>query len=89
MRAARILSPTRALEADSTYAKAAVGLERVTAQGAASDTSAVDVPALARQFQAEIEQWRTRPVTGDSVAKLVDSTGQVDSTQMARDSVAE
>ena len=28
----------KALEADSTYAKAAVGLERVTAHGAASDT---------------------------------------------------
>ena len=56
----------------------------------------MDVPALARQFQAEIEQWRTRPVTGDSVAKPVDSTGRVDSagqavdsTPMARDSVAE
>jgi predicted Zn-dependent protease len=95
----------KALEADSTYAKAAVGLERVTAHGAASDTAAVDVPALARQFQAEIEQWRTRPVTGDSVAKPVDSTRRVDSvdsstaagsssetvdsTQMARGSVAE
>jgi predicted Zn-dependent protease len=80
----------KALEADSTYAKAAVGLERVTAQGAVSDTSAVDVPALAREFQAEIEQWRTRPVTGDSIAKPVDSTGRVDSVDsMARDSVAE
>jgi predicted Zn-dependent protease len=95
----------KALEADSTYAKAAVGLERVTTQGAASDTAAVDVPALAREFQAEIEQWRTRPVTGDSIAKPGDSTGRVDSvdsstaagsssqagdsTQMTRDSVAE
>jgi predicted Zn-dependent protease len=86
----------KALEADSTYTKAAVGLERVTAHGAVSDTSTVDVPALARGFQAEIEQWRTRPVTGDSIARPADSTGQtgspsqaVDSTQMARDSVAE
>jgi tetratricopeptide (TPR) repeat protein len=86
----------KALEADSTYAKAAVGLERVTAQGTVSDTSTVDVPALARAFEAQIEQWRTRPVTGDSVAKLVDSTGHVDSTgqapdstPMARDSVVE
>ncbi len=55
-----------ALQADSTYEKAAVGLARVSANGAVSDTSSVDVAALSREFQAEIEQWRTRAVTADS-----------------------
>ena len=77
----------KVLEADSTYTKAAVGLERVTAHGAVSDTSTADVPGLAREFESEIAQWRTRPVTGDSVAKPADSSSQaVDSTPMARDS---
>ena len=74
-----------ALEADSTYGKAAVGLARVNAHGAESDTSSVDVTALSRQFQAEIEQWRTRTVTADS-AKAADS---VDTGEMTRDSVSQ
>jgi predicted Zn-dependent protease len=72
-----------ALQADSTYGKAAVGLARVNAHGAASDTSTVDVAALSRQFQAEVEQWRSRAVTADSMQ-------QVDSAEaggMVRDSV--
>jgi len=52
----------------------------VTAHGAVSDTSVVDVTALARAFQAEIEQWRSRPVTADSSTKAGDSTRSVDST---------
>jgi tetratricopeptide (TPR) repeat protein len=71
----------KAIEADSTYTKAAVGLERVTAHGAVSDTSTVDVAALARAFEDDVAQWRTRPVV-DSVAQ------KVDSTPMARDSVS-
>jgi predicted Zn-dependent protease len=72
-----------ALQADSTYGKAAVGLARVNAHGAESDTSSVDVATLSREFQAEVEQWRSRTVTADS-------TQQVDSAQaggMVRDSV--
>ena len=65
-----------ALAADSTYAKAAVGLERVKVHGAESDTSTVDVAALSREFQAQVEQWRTRAVTADSTP----------SAQMVRDS---
>ena len=68
-----------ALAADSSYTKAAVGLERVKAHGAASDTTSVDVAALSREFQAEVEQWRTRTVTADSTT--VDST-KVDSTKV-------
>jgi predicted Zn-dependent protease len=55
-----------ALAADSTYGKAATALERVTAHQAVSDSGSVDPAELSRQFQAAIEQWRTRPVTGDS-----------------------
>jgi tetratricopeptide (TPR) repeat protein len=75
-----------ALQADSTYEKAAVGLERVKSNGAVSDTSSVDVAALSREFQAQVEQWRTRAVTTDSV----DSTRVTDSVPpMARDSSAQ
>ena len=66
-----------ALQADSTYTKASVGLARVNAHGAESDTASVDVAALSREFQAEVEQWRTRAVAADS-------TG---TSGMARDSV--
>lgn len=56
-----------ALNADSTYSKAAVGLERVRAHAAGSDTSAVDVAELSTEFQQQIEEWRTRAATPDSV----------------------
>jgi predicted Zn-dependent protease len=72
-----------ALAADSTYTKAAVGLERVTANGAVSDSSSVDVAALSQEFQAQVEQWRTRTVTADST-QPVDT---VPSASMVRDSV--
>jgi tetratricopeptide (TPR) repeat protein len=72
-----------ALAADSTYAKAAIGLERVTAHGAESDSTTVDAAALSREFQAEIEQWRERTVTADSAQ--TDST-TTPSAAMARDS---
>jgi predicted Zn-dependent protease len=73
-----------ALTADSTYENAAVGLERVKVHGAESDSSTVDVAALSREFQAQIEQWRTRSVTADSTTRADtvpagmarDSTGQ-------------
>ena len=76
-----------ALAADSTYEKAAVGLERVTVHGAESDTSTVDVAALSREFQEQIEQWRTRSATADS-ASATDSVSATDSatTGMVRDS---
>ncbi len=65
-----------ALAADSTYEKAAVGLERVKAQRAESDTSAVDVTALSQAFQADVEQWRTRSAVVDSAT---DSATAIDS----------
>jgi tetratricopeptide (TPR) repeat protein len=71
-----------ALAADSTYTKAAVGLERVTANGAVSDSSTVDVAALSQEFQTQVEQWRTRTVTADST-QPVDT---IPSAAMVRDS---
>lgn len=78
----------KALEADSTYSKAAVGLERVTGHEALSDTSSVDVGSLARTFEAQIEQWRSRPVT---VPDAVIDTGStvVSDSSVARDSASQ
>jgi predicted Zn-dependent protease len=70
-----------ALAADSTYEKAAVGLERVNAPGAESDTSAVDVAALSQAFQADVEQWRTRSAMVDSTT--ADSATAIDSAPAA------
>jgi predicted Zn-dependent protease len=75
-----------ALEADSTYSKAAVGLDRVTAHGAESDSSTVDIAALSNQFQEQVEQWRARAtVAPDSASTAV----SVDSSEMVRDSVTQ
>jgi predicted Zn-dependent protease len=59
-----------ALAADSTYEKAAVGLERVKTHGTESDTSAVDMAGLSEVFQADVEQWRARSATADSSAAI-------------------
>ncbi len=75
-----------ALQADSTYAKAAVGLDRVNAHGTESDSSTVDVAGLSKEFQNEVEQWRARTtVTADSTKPV----GAVDSSTMVRDSVSQ
>ena len=78
-----------ALQADSTYEKAAGGLERVKVHGAESDSSSVDVPALSREFQAQIEQWRTRSVTADSTVSTDSVRSATDSAKsgMVRDSI--
>jgi len=75
-----------ALAADSTYGKAAVGLERVNAHGAESDSSTVDAAALSKQFQDEVEQWRTRATVAADSVKAAES---VDTTGMVRDSVSQ
>jgi predicted Zn-dependent protease len=76
-----------ALEADSRYAKAAVGLERVRAHGIGSDTSSVDVAALSREFEQEVEQWRSRGAVADS-AGTDTSVPAADSTRESGDSAA-
>jgi tetratricopeptide (TPR) repeat protein len=73
-----------ALQADSTYEKASVGLARVTSRIEGTDTVAVDLAALSKEFQGEIEQWRTAVVPPDSTS--------ADSTQpsaMMRDTVVQ
>jgi tetratricopeptide (TPR) repeat protein len=75
-----------ALDADSTYGKAAVGLERVKAHGTESDSSTVDTAALSKQFQDEVEQWRTRATVAADSAK---AAATVDTSGMARDSVSQ
>jgi hypothetical protein len=72
-----------ALAADSTYTKAAVGLERVKVNGVQSDSSTVDVAALSQAFQTQVDQWRTRTVAADSTPKV----DTVASPEMARDTV--
>jgi tetratricopeptide (TPR) repeat protein len=47
-----------ALGADSTYQKAALGLERVAGRGPDSTGAEIDLAVLARQFEANVEQWR-------------------------------
>jgi predicted Zn-dependent protease len=74
-----------ALQADSSYTKAAVGLDRVNAHGTESDSSTVDVTALSKEFQAQVEQWRARTTVADDSAK--EEPG--DSSGMARDSVTQ
>ena len=71
-----------ALKADSTYDKASVGLARVTARVEGTDTAAVDLAGLSKQFQDEIEQWRTAVVPADSA-----SSDTVQASAMVRDTV--
>jgi predicted Zn-dependent protease len=48
-----------ALEADSTYAKAAASLARLGGpQDPADTTATIDLEALSREFQAQVESWR-------------------------------
>jgi predicted Zn-dependent protease len=54
-----------ALAADSTYGKAAASLARVTPH-VESDTSTVDLAALATEFQAEVQRWRQTTVAQEA-----------------------
>lgn len=47
-----------AIAVDSTYAKASVGLSRVTGGGQEPESTPVDLVGLSQRFQAEIESWR-------------------------------
>jgi tetratricopeptide (TPR) repeat protein len=48
-----------AIAVDSSYAKASVGLARVTGGGQEPETAPVDLVGLSQRFQADIESWRT------------------------------
>jgi tetratricopeptide (TPR) repeat protein len=75
-----------ALAADSTYGKAAASLARVTPH-AESDTTAVDLAALATEFQAEIERWKDTTVA--AVASEDSTVTPSDSTVSSQDSTME
>jgi len=77
-----------ALAADSTYAKASIGLERVAHRNEDSTATEVDVASLARDFQLSVEQWR------DEFAKVSPSEPESEAdtlttSSMARDSTPE
>jgi len=76
-----------ALAADSTYANASLGLERVANRPANSTVTEVDVASLAREFQLSIEQWRDEfaQVTTEPEAQ----SDTLTTSSMARDSVQE
>jgi predicted Zn-dependent protease len=62
-----------ALAADSTYAKASVGLARVTGGGQQPESTSVDLAALSRGFQDQIETWRLTATVQDSAEAVSDS----------------
>jgi tetratricopeptide (TPR) repeat protein len=47
-----------AIAVDSTYAKASVGLARVTSGGQEIESTPIDLVRLSEKFQADIEVWR-------------------------------
>jgi hypothetical protein len=88
-----------ALQADSTYTKASVALERVKTREQGADSAAVDLAALSSEFQSEVEGWRSSSAASDSTASdsAKEDSMQTDSTRtesvqssgMARDSVSQ
>ena len=75
-----------AIARDSTYAKASVGLARVTGGSQVPESVAVDLTRLSTEFQTQIEGWRATGSSGDSVAVQV---GAVSDTSEVQDSVAD
>ena len=70
--------PTAAAEAyeaaiavDSTYAKASVGLARVTSGDQKPESTPVDLTTLSSRFQADIETWRGAVVSDSSSVPVV------------------
>jgi hypothetical protein len=63
-----------ALQADSTYQKAALALERVSGGPEDSTAAGIDLTALAQGFQLSVEQWRDAVAEGmarDSTPEVV------------------
>jgi predicted Zn-dependent protease len=78
-----------ALQADSTYTKASVALERVKVQQEGSDSAAVDLAALSAEFQSEVERWRSSSAASDSAQTDSTQADTVQSSGMARESVSQ
>jgi tetratricopeptide (TPR) repeat protein len=62
-----------ALAADSTYAKASVGLARVTGGAQQPESTAIDLAASSQKFQDQIETWQLTATVRDSVETVTDS----------------
>ncbi len=62
-----------ALAADSTYAKASVGLARVTGGGQQPESTSVDLAALSQGFQDQVETWQLTATVKDSAETVSDS----------------
>jgi predicted Zn-dependent protease len=75
-----------AIAADSTYAKASVGLARVTGGSQVPESVTVDLTQLSTDFQTQIEGWRGTAGTADSVVVQV---GVVSDTTAMQDSVSD
>jgi tetratricopeptide (TPR) repeat protein len=60
-----------AIAVDSSYAKASVGLARVTGGGQQPESTSVDLAALSQEFQKQIESWRGAVSATDSAAVSV------------------
>lgn len=70
-----------AITVDSSYAKASVGLARVTSGGQEPESTQVDLAEFSQRFQADIETWRN---SADSSTVLPEPVS--DSTLTVRDS---
>lgn len=62
-----------AIATDSTYAKASVGLARVTGGGQEAESAPVDLDSLSQTFQLQIESWRQTATVTDTVPAVSDS----------------
>jgi predicted Zn-dependent protease len=71
-----------ALRADSTYDNAKQGLVRVTDRKDDQGIESVDVPALAQEFAAQVQDWQT---TAELVEPKDSTTSVVPAAPMARD----
>jgi predicted Zn-dependent protease len=60
-----------AIAVDSTYAKASVGLARVTSGDQKPESTPVDLATLSSRFQADIETWRGAAVNDSSSVPVV------------------
>ncbi len=76
-----------AIGVDSTYAKASVGLSRVTAGGQQPESTSVDLAALSQEFQAQIEAWRGGTATDTTSVVTTESDSSVVSDSTATDSI--
>ena len=76
-----------AIAVDSTYAKASVGLARVTSGDQKAESTPVDLATLSSRFQADIETWRGAVVTDSTSVPVVTTVS--DSSAASVDTVSD